>query len=446
VLVQSVRHFWPDLNDWLNAIPDRRDPRLITYDKRFLLWWGLCLYLFQLGSRRQLDFALDSRGTHVLDNLNRLAQTEQTTRPVHDTLEYFLQGVGAAPLARLRRQMLQRLIRSKVLEANRLQRRYLVVPDATGLVTFRRRHCPHCLVTHHQHGTLYHHQVLEAKLLGPAGVVLSMGSEFIDNSDLDLTLPEAERKQDCELKALSRLLPALRREYPQLSLCLAGDSLYACGRMLQLAKDHNCAYVLTFKPGRLPAVWEDFQALLKLTPANRLERPLPKGGRQVYRWVHELSYRDSDNRPWKFHAVQCEETVDGQTSVFAWITELKVDEHTVVDVATKGGRHRWHIENQGFNQQKNGGYNLEHVFSTDPKLLKAYYYLLQIAHMIMQLVEAGSLLRRLAAQYQLTPGQLFGGLKNIAPRLLECIRNFCLAARYFDVEQAGRLRVSIDSS
>src|SRR5690349_1799046 len=85
-LPATIRHFWPELNQWLDRVPDRRFAPLIIYHKRFLIWWGLSLYLFQLGSRRQLDFDLDACGTQVLHNLNRLAQTEQETRPVHDTL------------------------------------------------------------------------------------------------------------------------------------------------------------------------------------------------------------------------------------------------------------------------------------------------------------------------------------------------------------------------
>jgi hypothetical protein len=444
--VQTIRHFWPELNDWLDRIPDPRHPALLTYHKRFLVWWGLSLYLFQLGSRRQLDFDLDARDTCVLDNLNRLAQTEQTTRPVHDTLEYFLGGTGAAPHGVLRNRMLQRLIRMKALDAGRLQGYFVVGLDASGHVSFRRPHCPHCLVSRHEHYTLYQHQVLEAKLLGPASLALSMASVFIDNSDLDPTLTGEDRKQDCELKALRRLLPALRRDYPQVRVCLAGDSLYACGAALQLAKDHDCAYVFTFKEGRLPALWREFQSLLPLCPENTLGCPLPDGGRQVYRWVQDLDYRDSEGRDWKFNAVQCQETVDGQTTTFAWITCLKVNARTVVEVATKGGRQRWHIENQGFNQQKNGGYNLEHVFSTDPELLKAYYYLLQIAHMIMQLLAAGSLLRHLAADCQRTPWQLWGSLKNLARRLLECFRYVVLTDQVFDAQQAAHLRISLDSS
>jgi hypothetical protein len=445
-LPATIRHFWPEFNRWLDCVPDSRFLPLTTYHKRFLIWWGLSLYLFQLGSRRQLDFDLDAHGTQVLHNLNRLAQTEQETRPVHDTLDHFLGHTGAAPYAELRTLMLRRLIRMKALDAARLQGRFVVVLDATGHLAFRRRHCPNCLIYRHATYTAYLHQVLEAKLLGPAGLTLSMASEFIENSDSNAALSGEAHKQDCELKALSRLLPQLRRDFSQLRLCLSGDSLYACGRTLQLAKDYHCSYVLTFKPGHMPAVWEDFQSLLKLCPENTLERSTPEGAHQVYRWVHGLSYRDDQGRTWCFHAIECQETVNGKTTTFAWITDLKVDAHTVEEVAKKGGRHRWHIENQGFNRQKNSGFNLEHVFSTDPEGLKAYYYLLQIAHIILQVMEAGSLLRDLAAEFGRTPIQLFGSLKNLARRMLEAFRYIALSDQAFDLLHAASIQIRFDTS
>jgi len=164
-LPATIRHFWPEFNRWLDSVPDSRFVPLIIYHKRFLIWWGLSLYLFQLRSRRQLDFDLDARGTQVLHNLNRLAQTEQETRPVHDTLDHFLGHTGAAPYAWLRTQMLRRLIRMKVLDAARLQGRFVVVLDATGHLAFRQPHCPHCLIYRHATHTLYLHQVLEARAL-----------------------------------------------------------------------------------------------------------------------------------------------------------------------------------------------------------------------------------------------------------------------------------------
>jgi hypothetical protein len=445
-LVRCIRHFWPEFNTWLQRIPDPRFPPYVIYDKRFLVWWGICLYLFQLGSRRQLDFDLDARGTRVLDNLNRLAGTKQDTRPVHKTLHYFLGRIGAAPIARLRRELLQRLIRMKALDPARLQGRFVVALDGTGHVCFRRRHCPYCLVTEHPHYTLYQHQVLEAKLLGPGDLTLSMASEFIENSDVNLALNSDARKQDCELKAASRLLPALRRHFPQVRLCLAGDSLYACGRMLQLAKEHDCDYVFTFKPGHFPALWSEFQQLLELSPENRLERQTPEGAHQVYRWVPDLSYQDDQGRHWQFHALQCEETINQQTRTFAWITRLQLGARTVAEVAAKGGRQRWHVENQGFNRQKNSGFNLEHVFGKNPELLKSYYLLLQIAHLILQVFERSSLLRRLAQACQRTPWQLFGSLKNLARRLLEAFRYGLLSDGVFDTQAAARLRIALDST
>ena len=65
-------------------------------------------------------------------------------------------------------------------------------------------------------------------------------------------------------------------EYHRLKCLIQEISLYACGRTLQLAKDYHCDYVFTFKPGHMPAVWEDFQSLFKLCPENTLERSAPE--------------------------------------------------------------------------------------------------------------------------------------------------------------------------
>jgi hypothetical protein len=142
-LVQTVRHFFPNLNDWLQALPDTRDLDACTYETRFLAWWGICLYLFQLGSRRQLNFCLDVHGTWVLANLNRLAHTHQQTRPVHGTLDHFVGHLRPAGLPQLRTRLVRQLIRGKVLEPARLQGCLVLALDATGLFYFRQRHCPH---------------------------------------------------------------------------------------------------------------------------------------------------------------------------------------------------------------------------------------------------------------------------------------------------------------
>lgn len=448
ILAQTVRHYFPDLNAWIDAIPDPRFQPFVVYDKRFLFWYGLSLFLCKLGSRRQLDFQFNTDGPALLDNFNRLAETTQSTRPVNKTVNYFLCRSGADPVADVRTQMARRLLRMKVLEPARLQGRYLVAIDGTGYLVFGQRHCANCLTRQCGQRTLYLHQVLEAKLLGPADTVISLGTEFIDNrdaADLPKDASEEERKQDCELKALRRLLPKIRAEFPQLRICLSGDSLFACGAGFQIAKDYDCDFVYVFKPGRTPALWRDFQDLLSLCPEQRVEVQTPAPSKQVHRWVNDLDYVDSDQRAWKLTGIHYKETTQsGEESEWAWLTRLAVNRDTVQEVATKGGRQRWHIENQGFNTQKNSGLNLEHAYSH--RAWAAFYYLLQIAHLLLQLVEKGSLLRQLAQQQGWRSAlAMFGSLKNMAQRLLESLRYQHWPAEVFDQANAAKIQIRLNS-
>ena len=448
-LVQTTRHFFPELNAWLERLPDTRVQDACTYATRFLAWWGLCLYLFQLGSRRQLDFDLRDGGQTVLNNLNRLAETEQTTLPVHDTLDHFVGHVKLSGWERLRTQCVQRLLRMKVLDSSRLQGHPVLLLDATGLLCFHRRHCPHCLMQRHGEHTLYLHQVLEAKLLGPAGVVLSLDSEFIENEDTAGPAGRSaeQRKQDCELKAADRLLRRIKKTYPQLRFVLSGDNLYCCGALFALALELGWSFVVTFKEGRTPALWQEYLALRQACPHNRLVREWADGPKQEFRWVKQLDYVDSDQRSWRLNALECTETnSDGEVGYFAWLTVLPVGGKTVEEIAQKGGRYRWKIENEGFNRQKNSGLNLEHVYSIDPEKGKVYYVLLQIAFIFIQLVERGSLLRRLSAAWGRPFEKLFGSLKNVARRLLESVRYLAWERTWFDPKKAGELRLGLDTS
>jgi hypothetical protein len=400
-----------------------------------MAWWGIALYLFRLGSRRQLDYEL-SADSRALSNLNRLAGTRVTTRPVHDTLDHFLGHSSPEGLSRLRQRMINRLIRMKATDQSRVQGRLRVAVDGTGHLSFDKPHCTHCLIHKHKTGARYLHQVLEAKLLGPGGLALSMQSAFIENADAGKSDSAERRKQDCELAALGRLAVSLKRDFPQARLCLSGDSLFGCGRALQVCKDNGWSFLFVFKPGRTPALYEEFERLLKLCPENQLRREGDGVAREC-RWVVGLPYEDSEGRNWELNALQCKETVGAVTTTFAWITDLKLTATTVQRVA-ESGREQWRIENEGFNSQKNSELRLEHVYSSDPQKLKAYYLLLQIAHVLIQLVERGSLLWRLAAESGRTPSQLFGSQKNLARRLLEGMRYAEIAEQ---AEGAGQIRL-----
>jgi hypothetical protein len=430
-LAKTVNHFWPELRRWLAGVTETRAPDRIVYAAPFLIWMGWTLFLLKLGARRQLGFELNT--PEALDNLNRLSGCRQETLAHHDTLNHFLGHVHPAELGKIRRHMVHRLIRMKVLDRGRLMGYFLIVVDATGQLTFEERHCPHCLERVVNGKTLYFHYVLEAKLVTPEGLAISVGSEFIENAD-----PKAT-KQDCELKAFCRLAPRLKKAFPQLNLCLCLDALYANGTVLDVCEQSRWKYVIVFKQGSLPSVWEDYQGLLALSPETRRTHEPRPGCQQRFAWAPDLQYVDDQHRSHRFNAFQCIEKDNDQERFFAWITNFSIRSDNVATLANRGGRCRWKIENEGFNAQKNGGFNLEHAYSIHDRQIKNYYLLLQIAHLILQLMEKGNLLGQDCRK-------LFGSLRTLSRRLGESLRYFAIPADALDPASAAQIQIRLDSS
>ena len=102
--------------------------------------------------------------------------------------------------------------------------------------------------------------------------------------------------------------------------------------------------------------------------------------------MNDLEYQDL-----KLDFVMCEETVEGKTTTFAYLTNFIVERENVIIIA-EGGRRRGTIENQGFNEQKTG-YELEHVCDcTSFEVMFNRYLLLPLAHAFMQLLARSNLI------------------------------------------------------
>lgn len=402
-----------------------------------------------LGSRRSADHDLRDLELAIRPNLNLLAGTRQESLPVTKTLDPFIGHVGSAAFAQLRHQHSYRLIRRKALDDFRFQGDFIAAVDGTGYLSFSHHHCSQCLTQKHSSGTLsYLHPVLEAKLLTSSSLALSLASEFIENPPGRTPTDYQEPKQDCELKAFDRLAASLKASFPQLRLCFSFDSLYGCGRAFAVCKPYHWHFVVTFKEGRTPELGQEFQALLKLSPQQTLTAILPHKTRRVYRWVEQLPYIDSEKRAWTLDAILCEETSPaGEKTTFAWLTNLAANRDSVIAIADQVGRLRQTIENEGFNVQKNSGLNLEHVFSQNWDPAQAYYCLLQIGHLLMQLLNQSSLHRALAKAYgHNSVLGLWGALKKIPQRLLEAFRYFLLPQTDFDLAAAARCHIALNTS
>jgi hypothetical protein len=402
-----------------------------TYAGPFLLWMGLLMFLGRMGSRRSLNYELDT--PEALANLNALAGVAAERVADEDTLAHYLGHVVLEDLGRPRRKMVYRLIRSKGLEDARLFGHYLIVLDGTGHLTFRERHCPQCLEWKSNGQTYYIHYVLEAKLVTPGGLALSVGTEFVENAG------GGEEKQDCERKAFQRLAPRLKQHFLRLPICLLLDALHAHGGVLDLCEDYGWKYLIGFKEGSLPAVWEEYESLRKQTPENRRAcRPEPRCT-QEFAWVNGLEFTDDRKRRHRFDAFQCEEDDHGEKRFFAWITNFAVRAETVAALGNRGGRLRWKIENEGFNIQKNGGFNLEHAYTQDSHAAKAFYLILQIAHLIAQLLERG---RVLGENVQ----KIYGSFKKFAQRLLESLRYVLLPPEALDPQTCSHFQLRLNTS
>lgn len=421
-----MRRFFPSFQSGLRTVADFRDPNRIVYPVEFLLWAGLFLFVTRLGARRRLRFDLSSPAG--IENLNRLAGTNVAAIPHPDTLVYYLKGLSPSELGEVRFGMVYDVIRSRALEKMRLRGQfYTVATDGTGVLTFHERHCEHCLTQVQDGKTTYYHMVLEMKLVTPTGLALSVATEFIENTP-------GKTKQDCELAAFYRLVPKVRERFPQLPLCLLLDSLYLNQNVLRMLKQHRLHSIINFKEGSLPTAYSEFQALHPLTQGQTLRR---KDGHveQVFRWVNGLVHEGET-----FNAFECVETVPGEPpTTFFWATDFTVTEKNVVELSQQGGRCRWKIENQGFNTQKNQGYNLKHAYSEHEMAAKNFYLLLQVAHLLVQLVEASNLLPRPVAV-------LFGSSQAFAQRILEAFRNGVLSAEMLREIAAGRYQVRLDTS
>ena len=100
---------------------------------------------------------------------------------------------------------------------------------------------------------------------------------------------------------------------------------------------------------------------------------------------------------------------------------------------------RWKIENEGFNVQKTGGYELEHAYTNHSNSAKVFYLLLQIAHLLAQLLYKANLLQR-----DFPNG--FGSAKNLAFRLLEAWRNISVTQADITAVLQKRFQIRFDSS
>lgn len=376
-LIRLIRHFFPDLISQLKGVTDQRHQSYIRYENHVLLMTRIIASIFYISSMRKASEELNKE--EVIANIGYVCGIELEELPYWETINLYLEKVPDQELQETICHLVKQLLRSRAFESARIRGRYWqVIVDGTQLASSRKELDGGCLYRIHRRGTEeeyreYYYYVLEAKLYLHENIYVSIMTEFVENKD-----SEAE-KQDCERKAAKRLMKRLKEQFPMLPILFCADSLYACESMFALCRKYHWSFLIRYKKGSIPSVYQEYESLRK--QEKNYQESRNNGSLCWYDHINGIDYNGCP--------INLLEYGESEGKRFCFLTNLPITLKNRAQLLIDG-RRRWAIENQGFNAQKNHGFYLEHLFSRNGQAMKNHYLLIQIGHMISQLLDAWS--------------------------------------------------------
>ena len=367
-----IKQFFPKLIDKFEKLTDTRNQSYVEYQMSVISITRLLGLLCGIKSMRNTTEKFNTEET--IKNIANILNIDLEEIPHYDTINNVFENIKIEELRKIQKYMVIALIRSKMFDKYRYKGKYFqIVIDGTGIMSFKQRHCKHCLKRTYNKGTeeektIYYHYVLEAKLV-VGDIVISLDSEFVENEKEDI------EKQDCEIRAFYRMAKRIKKEYPKLPIIISGDALYACEPVITTCKENKWEYILRLKEERLKLLGEEIKCLEK---AEKQE--------EIKYW-NNLKYGEVRTEK-EVNVIKYYEKKKDITTEFMWITSFKITEKNKKELIYYG-RQRWKIENEGFNMQKNGTFDIEHIYSMNYNAMKAHYFFIQFAHTIRQLLEKG---------------------------------------------------------
>lgn len=424
-------HYFPQLIEDIRKVLDKRNQSYTKYEIEVIIYVMILKNVCSIESMKEMtsEFNRDE----LVKNVYKILKLDpKEYLPHYVTINECLSKLDSEELEKIRKNMIYGILRKRSFQNARFLGKYwCVIVDATQLYSFEKRHCEHCLTKTFNKGeenekTVYYHQVLEAKVVLGDDLVFSIGTEFIENEQEELS------KQDCERKAFKRLASNLKEMFPRLPICIMGDSLYACEPVFEVCKENKWAFLIRYKDGSIPTLAEEYIEIKDMGEAQEktvdveeiYKRKANVINRHAMKWVNDLDYKG-----YTVAVMELEiERHKKKSLKFQWITSLEIDYSTAEEFAYTG-RNRWMIENEGFKIQKHHRYLITHKNSLDYTALKNHYLITQIADILVQLYENG----------EKGIKELKRTIENISKGLLECLSRMPLTEE--DLEYK-RMRIS----
>jgi hypothetical protein len=404
-LKRTLSSGFGNLNKLLDELPDCRKRR--DYSTTELFMGGISMFLFREGSRNA--FNNDRGEANFAGNYQKFLGIRL---PHMDTVEDFFRNLPRESVEKLKASLVSDLIRKKVFNSHRLFKKYyLIAIDGSWLCSYEENNAEGTRLSRKSKNgrVTYHDYMLEAKMVTPIGIVISIASEWVSNEG-----KSTFDKQDCEIKAFVRLAQKIKSLFPQLPICINADGLYPNSTFMNTCKDYGWEYLVVLCDDQLKTLHEDIADVEQRLCLSKETYNVTDKGRthttRQYNWISEderLEYKGH-----RVYYMKCTETVTQydravnivsghkandkqnkpvkkgeETKNYSWLCSLPITEENRCELA-ETGRNRWKIENEGFNAQKNLGYSLGHKFArASRESMMNFYECLQIAHFISQLVE-----------------------------------------------------------
>lgn len=387
VFTKTIFHYVPRLLKYIEEIKEPRKRH--NYSMRYLIMSEMLMFLSEGKSQRFTETAY--KNTKYLENMSKIIQEKVESIPDAEIYTNVFSRIEKEEIEKLQYKINYQMIRNKTYEDSKILGKYNLVIDATRFQKAHYEISKEWLNETKEGKKTWYLSMLELKLIAN-NMAVSIMNEMIKNEDKKKENETEEEiknksieelKQDCELNASKRILPRFRKTYPRLPVRIIGDSLYPSICLIELCEKENIEYIFVLKDKRIPTLLIDFLTLVSMAEGNR--EIIETNEKIVLTlWENNIDYKGK-----KINVIR-QITKNKETKKYSkwmWITNREITRKNLYKIIYCA-KLRECIENQGFKEQKmTSGIDLEHVYSKDIKAIKVIYTIIQITHLIIQIIE-----------------------------------------------------------
>ena len=438
-------HFWKDIGKF----SDSRVQGRCRYKRENLLATEFARCFSSLQSHQVMDAMFS--GDQTVENIYRLCGEKSDQVARGDTINYYLKSLPTKHLRSLLDKMVFHLLKNKCIECCRepLANTLLIGADGTGLRSTKVQ-ISHSTTKKHRNGKfLYHQYVLLLAFVSPNGVMVPLACEFIENGK-DYN-PEF-KKQDCEHKAEVKTFKSLKKHHPMLPVTMLMDALSLDYTILDLCRTNGWKFCISYRKDVAKGLDKEIKNILEsMKCEKKVTLTTDVNGttiRKTYKWS-KLSYsygaakkKDGIAIPITYAEMECiaynKKNEEVEKTKYERITNHKLNSGNIEAFFKYIGRTRWVEENQGFNEMKNLGLNIEHAYGSKGEASVNHFLIQMTAFLIMQLAHKTDFFDKVVQAFsdqriQKEIRKLFNGLAGIAQFFLDNLRNRLL--EYIDTSQ-----------